>query len=64
MFRPGEAEVAAAARVVEAARDAEARGVGAYLVDGRMIDIPFVKRAESILAAARRLGLAPVARDR
>jgi hypothetical protein len=27
-----------------------------------MIDIPFVKRAESILAAARRLGLAPAGR--
>jgi hypothetical protein len=26
-------------------------------VDGRMIDIPFVTRAEAILGAARRLGL-------
>jgi hypothetical protein len=26
-------------------------------VDGRMIDMPFVKRAESVLGAARRLGL-------
>jgi hypothetical protein len=29
-------------------------------VDGRMIDVPFVRRAESILAAARRLKLAAV----
>jgi citrate lyase subunit beta/citryl-CoA lyase len=57
VFRPSDAEIAAAARVVDAARDAEARGVGAYLVDGRMIDVPFVRRAASILAAARRLGL-------
>lgn len=64
VFRPTDAEITAAARVVEAARDAEARGVGAFLVDGRMIDIPFVKRAESILAAARRLGLAPAGRPR
>ncbi|HEU4438018.1 MAG TPA: CoA ester lyase [Methylomirabilota bacterium] len=62
VFRPSDAEIAAATRVVEAARDAEARGVGAYLVDGRMIDRPFVTRAESILAAARRLGLDPAAR--
>jgi citrate lyase subunit beta/citryl-CoA lyase len=63
VFRPSDAEIVAAARVVEAARDAEARGVGAYVVDGRMIDLPFVKRAEAILAAARRLGLDAVARD-
>jgi citrate lyase subunit beta/citryl-CoA lyase len=37
-------------------------GVGAFLVDGRMIDVPFVKRAESVLAAARRLGLTPASR--
>lgn len=64
VFRPSDAEIAAAGRVVDAAREAEARGVGAYLVDGRMIDIPFVRRAESILAAARRLGLGTAARDR
>ena len=63
VFRPSDVEVAAAARVVEAARGAEGRGVGAFLVDGRMIDIPFIKRAEAILAAARRLGLDAVARD-
>ena len=57
VFRPTDAEIAAAKRVVEAARGAEQRGVGAYLVDGKMIDIPFVKRAEAILAAAHRLGL-------
>lgn len=64
VFRPSDAEIAAAGRVVDAAREAKARGVGAYLVDGRMIDIPFVRRAESILAAARRLGLGTAARDR
>jgi citrate lyase subunit beta/citryl-CoA lyase len=62
VFRPSDAEIAAAARVVEAARRAEASGVGAFLVDGRMIDGPFITRAEAILAAARRLGLDPVVR--
>jgi citrate lyase subunit beta/citryl-CoA lyase len=62
VFRPSDAEIAAAARVVEAARRAEASGVGAFLVDGRMIDGPFITRAEAVLAAARRLGLDPVAR--
>lgn len=58
-FCPSEEEIGHAARVLEAARDAEARGVGAYVVDGKMIDPPFVKRAEAIVATARRLGLLP-----
>jgi len=59
VFRPNDAEIAAALRVVAAARGAEANGVGAFLVDGRMIDSPFIRRAEAILGAARRLGLLP-----
>ncbi|EHP43780.1 citrate (pro-3S)-lyase [Cupriavidus basilensis OR16] len=58
-FCPSDEEIGHAARVLEAARDAEARGVGAYVVDGKMIDPPFVKRAEAIVATARRLGLLP-----
>ena len=57
VFRPTDGEIAAARRVVEAAQGAERDGVGAFLVDGRMIDVPFIKRAESILDAARRLHL-------
>lgn len=56
-FRPSDAEIAHAVRVVEAARDADARGVGAYVVDGKMIDPPFVRRAEAIVDMAQRLGL-------
>lgn len=56
-FRPSDEEIAHAQRVVEAAADARARGVGAYVVDGKMIDGPFVRRAEAVVALARRLGL-------
>jgi len=59
VFRPTDAEIAAALRVVEAARGAEASGVGAFLVDGRMIDLPFIERARTILSAARQLDLLP-----
>jgi len=52
VFRPSDAEIGAA-------RGAETNGVGAFLVDGRMIDGPFLRRAEAILGAARRLGLLP-----
>lgn len=56
-FRPSDEEISHAVRVVEAARDADARGVGAYVVDGKMVDPPFVRRAEAIVETAKRLGL-------
>jgi citrate lyase subunit beta/citryl-CoA lyase len=59
VFRPTDEEIAHACKVVEAARDADAHGVGAYVVDGKMIDIPFVIRARAIVASARSLGLLP-----
>ncbi|SDD02981.1 citrate lyase subunit beta / citryl-CoA lyase [Cupriavidus sp. YR651] len=57
VFRPSDAEIAAAQRVVAAADEADASGVGAYLVDGKMVDRPFVDRARVVLAQARSLGL-------
>jgi citrate lyase subunit beta/citryl-CoA lyase len=45
-------EVEFAQRVVAAAREATAQGRAAFVVDGRMIDPPFLRRAEAILAAA------------
>lgn len=57
VFRPADADVAHALRVVEAARDALARGVGAFVVDGRLVDGPFITRAEQVVALARRLGM-------
>jgi len=59
VFRPSDAEIAHALKVVEVARDAEARGAGAFTVEGKMIDKPFVIRAREIVAAASRLGLLP-----
>ena len=58
VFRPTDAEIAHSLKVVETAREMAARGVGAFTVNGRMVDGPFVRRAESILALARKLGLA------
>ena len=56
-FRPSDEEVAHAQRVVAAARSASTQDVGAFVVDGKMIDAPFLRRAEAILATAARLGL-------
>ena len=58
VFRPSDEEIAHALRVVEAARDAAARGVGAFVVDGKMVDGPFLRRADEVVATARQLGLA------
>jgi citrate lyase beta subunit len=41
-----------ARRIVAAAKDAAQAGRGAFLLDGRMIDLPFVKRAQAVLAEA------------
>ena len=57
VFRPSDDEIAHALRVVEAARNAERDGVGAYVVDGKMIDAPFVERARALVQNAERLGL-------
>ena len=57
VFRPSDVEIAHSLKVVEAAREAARRGVGAFTVNGRMVDGPFVRRAESILELARKLKL-------
>jgi citrate lyase subunit beta/citryl-CoA lyase len=57
VFRPTDEEINHAVKVVQAAAEADARGLGAYVVDGKMIDGPFVRRAQGIVATARRLGL-------
>ena len=57
VFRPSDNDIAHALRVVEAARESLAKGVGAFVVDGRLVDGPFITRAEQLLALARRLGL-------
>jgi citrate lyase subunit beta/citryl-CoA lyase len=52
-FAPDAAELAQARRIVQAAEVAAEHGHGAFQVDGRMIDPPFLKRAQAVLAEAR-----------
>lgn len=56
-FRPSDDAIAHALRIVEAAREADAKGIGAYVVDGKMIDPPFYQSAVKLVEHARRLGL-------
>lgn len=53
-FAATPAELEAARRIVDAARAAPDGGRGVFVVDGRMIDLPFLKRAQALLASARR----------
>jgi citrate lyase subunit beta/citryl-CoA lyase len=57
VFRPTDDEIADAQAVVAAACEAAGRGLGVVLVNGKMIDPPFERRAHAIIAAATRLGL-------
>ena len=52
IFTPTEKEIEKAQRIIAAAEDARARGLGTVSVDGRMVDIPVVKRAHYILIKA------------
>ncbi|MBX6372774.1 MAG: CoA ester lyase [Acetobacteraceae bacterium] len=52
-FSPTPEEVAEAERIVAADREAAAQGRGSFQLDGKMIDIPIVRRAEAVLARAR-----------
>ena len=49
-------EISHARQVVDASRAASEKGIGAYIVNGRMVDAPFVKSAEKVLELARKFG--------
>ena len=51
-FTPSEEEIAHARRVLEAMREAQARGKGVFALEDRMVDGPMIKAAQRILARA------------
>nr|WP_249802117.1 CoA ester lyase [Bradyrhizobium zhengyangense] len=53
-FAPSDADVARAQLIIETARQQTERGVGAYSLEGRMVDEPVVERARQLLERARR----------
>jgi citrate lyase subunit beta/citryl-CoA lyase len=55
VFSPTQQEIAWAQKVLKAASENDVNG--AYLVEGKMIDAPFVARAESIIDQARQLSI-------
>ena len=57
VFRPRAVAVARARRVLAAAEEAARRGVGAFVVDGAMVDVPFIESARALVTLAERLGV-------
>ena len=48
-YTPSEAEVAYARKVIQMDKEAQAAGRGSFQIDGKMIDIPVVVRAEKLI---------------
>lgn len=55
-FTPADDAIAHARRVVETFEMNQARGAGAYELDGKMIDLPLLKSAQNVLERARAAG--------
>lgn len=63
VFNPTEKEIESALKITAAAKDAAMRGLGAVSVDGRMVDVPVVRRAAYVLQKAAAAGLTEVGQD-
>lgn len=55
-FAPNERELEWARKVLAGGEEARAKGTGAWVVDGSMVDAPHVERAKRIIEAARVAG--------
>jgi citrate lyase beta subunit len=55
-FTPGAEAIAQARRIVETFDASQAKGAGAYALDGKMIDRPLLKNAQKVLDRARAAG--------
>jgi citrate lyase subunit beta/citryl-CoA lyase len=49
-YSPGQEEVAYARKIIEMDRQAAASGRGSFALDGKMIDVPIIVRAQKLLA--------------
>jgi citrate lyase beta subunit len=57
VFAPSPAELEQAQRVVQANQANQSAGLGAFELDGKMVDMPVVRAAERVLARAKQAGL-------
>ena len=57
IFAPSADEIKQAQRILAAYAEQQAAGVGAFALDGRMVDMPVVRAAENVVARAKAAGL-------
>ncbi|MGI6738533.1 MAG: aldolase/citrate lyase family protein [Christensenellales bacterium] len=57
IFAPTEKEIRDAEKIVRAWRENEAKGIGVFTVDGKMIDIAFIPGAERVIEMAKASGI-------
>ena len=57
-FTPDDAAIAHAQEIVKTFQASQARGAGAYALDGKMIDMPLLKNAQKVLERAKAAGKA------
>ncbi len=55
-FTPDDQAIAHARRIVETFETSQARGAGAYALEGKMIDMPLLKNAQKVLERAKAAG--------
>lgn len=58
VYSPSEEDIVQAQREIEAFEEAAAMGRGSTSLDGKVIDVPVVKRAQALIERARAMGLA------
>ncbi len=63
IFTPSIQEIKYAKRVIEANEKALKEGKGVFSLDGKMVDLPVIKRAEIIMAIAKNIGLVNMSGD-
>lgn len=56
VFMPSQSQIVWASRVMKANEEANAKGLGVFSLDGKMVDKPVLDRARKILAKAKKFG--------
>jgi len=59
LFSPSPAEIEEANAVLQAAARARQEGLGVFSHRGKMVDLPVIRRAETLMTSAKKWGLAP-----
>ena len=57
IFAPTAKEIAYAEKLVRSYKEQSAKGVGVYIVDGNMIDLPFIQDAQRVIELAKASGV-------